>query len=268
MEVKGKAIVGVLVAAVVSVGVIAVGYHKTKQMQAEQNDNYLTELVMKDKEIQPAVRDVVDNLYETAEWVFLKPDITQEAIKDAAEQVMSLRISSGQVVAQDEKLQQEIKGLAKEQNRLFEGAKLADTKFTLQQAISELFETPIENFQDLTVIPAIKEDVTSDKLTAVSDQVKVLKQDQFKANATGFLDAAEQQATQIAQVRQTIANLMPNGVVAEGTTLVQQGELVAAIQQIENATVQVQLMAQADEMLSQLYGNPATSEATTEAVTN
>lgn len=183
--------VGVIIIAVVSIGVCVVGFQRSRQSQQEQQTIMSTEEVSV-QDMQPRLeelKDVLEEFYIDGNEQFIVEGTTYEEVHQIATEIDEMNVGAE---------------LEEEQTTLSESFNNLAAKITIQEEANALYEQPKNDWQDVEERQPIRTGVEESDFTDIENRIENLPDGEWKDSVLEFVGHGREQILLIESLRETI----------------------------------------------------------------
>ena len=183
--------VGVIIIAVVSIGICVVGFQRSRQSQQEQQTIMSTEEVSV-QDMQPRLeelKDVLEEFYIDGNEQFIVEGTTYEEVHQLATEIDEMNVGAE---------------LEEEQASLSESFNSLATKIAIQEEANALYEQPKNDWQDVEERQPIRTGVEESDFTDIENRIENLPDGEWKDSVLEFLGHGREQILLIESLSETI----------------------------------------------------------------
>lgn len=243
---------GVIIIGIGAVVICVIGYLGNNERQHQQRVGYAQTAITDQSQDLEALMNDTRALYNDESLVFLRPGITQEEIDGITNRLSSIKVSANDFGIEPEDLPDGAAEIANQKTAIQSQLDDANSKFKMQQQIDGLFVAPVPNWLVPVNEVVIREDLTVDEVTEISNRLMQLADGEWKAVANEYLTYANAQIERVTGLQNTFNAMLVDGVVTDEVTYQGYLEAVASISEVRNEVLRQQFTEQAQLVATQM----------------
>ena len=243
---------GLIVVAGLAIGINVVGYQKSRQDQYDQRVAQAMSSIKNQAEQIDKIQTSLNATLLSANTAFLRPDLTLEELDKIETEINQLKVSAADFSVEVNDLPKESLTFATKKDDLKNQHQVLVSKLRIEEAIRTFFEAETLDWQTVETNAAINDTVTLEQLKEVQEDVTRIPEDQWQQNLTSYLDLAQEQLEEVANVQAFIDTLFVDGQVTDAATYGNYLELDYQVNQIASNSWRAQLKQAVDEIATQI----------------
>ena len=183
--------VGVIIIAILSIGICVVGFQRSRQNQQEQQTITSTEKIsVQDARLRlDELKDALEEFYTDGNEQFIVEGTTYEEVHQIATEIDEMNVGAE---------------LEEEQTILSESFNNLATKITIQEEANALYEQPKNDWQDVEERQPIRTGVEESDFTDIENRLESLPDGDWKDSVLEFVGHGREQILLIEILRETI----------------------------------------------------------------
>lgn len=251
-----------------ALGICFFGYRVNANRVKEQKIAYAESMTDISEETLNDLASDIATLYTDSSKQFLTSETTEEAVVALEGKVNEVQATAEDFELDGTSLNSSLKKLnqKKEQQLLeLEGIR---QQLKLEQKITGLFTAETLSWQPATDDVTITDDLTTDDIVKLQNQVNDMGAESWRNAANHYLNAANEQLKQVADIQATFDSYIKDGALTADVDYNNYYTLESQINEVKNETLRNDLHQQLDQLNTLLQGTASqeTTEDTTEVV--
>lgn len=243
---------GVLIVAILAIGINVVGFQRVKRNQHAQKIEQVAATIISQQKQLTEFQKIVATAYTNDQQVFLKPTLTNEDVNKMEASVTRLRVSAEDFGIRAQDLPAEAKEIAQEKANLQKKVQRIVDQARLQNEVAKLFTNETINWETVENDVIIGPKVTEQQIAEVMKRVQSFDQPAWQANVEEYLSFAQAQVKRIEELRTAFAEMLVDGNITEAATYDRYYSVSESLSQVRNPEIKAELLEQLEPISQQL----------------
>lgn len=197
--------IGVLIVAIIAVGICAVGYQVESHRQYQQRVVYAKSSVSQENKRLNSLEKQVNSFYQNSkEKQFINQNVKAMDVTKVKAEVDGVKVTATDFNIKRESLPLNISKLTNKKKRINKDLDDVSSKLKLQEKINQLFTEDIDNWQKLDSSMVITDKLSTEQIGDITDELEFFPNGNWKDLAQDYVKLASNQVNLVDTIQRKI----------------------------------------------------------------
>lgn len=247
-----------------ALGICFFGYRVNANRTQEQKLAYAESMAEKNGETLDKLADEAAAFYTDDTKEFLAANIKEDTVTELQSEVEAVQASADDFEIEGTNINTDLKALDTKKTKLITDLNDVSQRLKLQNKIGRSFTNDSITFQPTVEDVTIREDLTTDDLAEIQNQVNETTYEAWRNAANHYLNLANEQLKKVADIQGTFDSYMRDGALIASVDYTQYYAVEAEIALVKNETLRndfQQQLNQLNDLMQGISGSESSSDS-------